>query len=175
MFLEESIASDRSKENMERIASYVLDHPNELSCLWSLMVHGDDSMKMRSAWAFGKVIELTGELFNPFMKDSLELVLQCNHDGLKRNLMRSFFYAPLNEEVLTPLFDLSNTLLMDGKETTAVRMFSMRTAFRIVQRYPELAQEFQQVLDKAGESIHSAGIRNSFSKIRKKNNELLSK
>ena len=165
MNIEASILADRSNENIWKIAHYIVDHPEHLESLWLLITeHSDTNIRMRAAWALGKIVEvdekLLGSLVDRVVK---ELQKELTH-GVKRSLLRSLAYSTIPERHYIVLFDKCCQFIGDTKEPVAIRMFSMKICRQIVEKIPELSRELKELLDSISDTITTSGMHNIYSK-----------
>ena len=172
MNIEESIIEDRSNENIWRIAYYVLGNPKEIIRLWGLIEQKSIQMQMRASWVLTKVIEKDSSRLDGLMIEILSTLDLTTNNGLKRNLLRSIYYSELKEEYYSLLFDLTCRFISSPSEPIAVRMFSMRIAYRIVELVPELLQEYIQVMESIASSVTSSGLRNAYAELLRKGNNI---
>jgi hypothetical protein len=162
MNIKDAILEDRSNESIWRIAYYVLENPLELNNLWGLIEQGSSQMQMRASWVLTKVIEKDSSMLGSLFGVVLSTLGSTENSGLKRNLLRSIYYADFYEKDYSILFDLACGILSNPSEPIAVRMFSMRIAYRVVILVPELAQEYLKLLKSVEGSITSPGLRNAY-------------
>ena len=158
----ESIEKDRSKDNIWKVAYYILENPNKLEELWSIIEDGDSQMEMRASWALSKVVERDATKLDSLFNRMLNRLESTSNEGLRRNLLRSIYFSNLKKENFTVLFDLACKFVVDPCEPVAVRMFSMRIAHKIVLSVPELSSEFLQILESIEESITTSGLRSAY-------------
>lgn len=165
MNIMDSIIQDRSNENIWRIAYYVLENPIERSALWCLIEQGSIQMQMRASWVLTKVVEKDSSMLDGLFILVLSTLGSTENSGLKRNLLRSIYYADFYENDYSILFDLTCGILSNPSEPIAVRMFSMRIAYRIVVLVPELAQEYVRLMKSVEGSIISPGLKNAYTEL----------
>jgi uncharacterized protein (UPF0262 family) len=73
--------------------------------------------------------------------------------------MRVYQWADIPEEIEGKLFDIAIRFLQDSEQPIAVKVFSMTAAHRVVERYPDLANELYEAIRQC--MPHgSAGLKN---------------
>lgn len=166
MNIRESIIEDRSNDNIWRIARYIVENPKELESLWVLITDLEDAnLRMRAAWALGKVVESKPKLLNSLYSRSIDLLKGDIDHGVRRSLLRSIQCTVIPEEYYIVLFDMCSLYIANPKEPVAIRMFSMKINKQIVKAIPDLAPEYLALMESIEESVTTTGLRNIYGKV----------
>ena len=97
-------------------------------------------------WAFTFVIEKHPEWIKNHLDVLLYKLQTTDKDDIKRNITRSLQFVKIPEQLTVLALDLSYQILKSEAEKTAQRVFSMTVIHRIVNDYPDLQNEFEDVL-----------------------------
>ena len=166
-----SLERDRGKANILRVAEYVGSDPDRFADLLKLVLNGGPALAQRAAWTMSIVCEHHSGAGAPWIAELLGLVDRQVHEGICRNAIRSLQFCELPEKFHGRIFTRMSTLVLEPSRTIGERAFAISVAMRMVDRYPELGQEMELVLEESlrlypGPAIHSRASK-GLKKIRK--------
>ena len=115
------------------------------------------------------------ELCNPvsrsFRCNLLDKTLQhCTHDGSKRLLLSILYNIPIPTPISVDLLNYCLDHMLSPQESIGVQALSIRIAYLLCRKEPELLQELQLILENTELDFYSTGVRttvrNTLKKIR---------
>ncbi len=148
MDLRETILREHSKENCNKIISWVGSDKKKFDQLFELFLNGGYRVTQRSAWplsfcviAHPSLIESNFErLISNLRKPDL-------HDSIKRNTVRLLQYVdiPAGQEgaVMERCFDYVSS----ASEAVAIKAFSLTVLGRLAKKYPEIIPEIKLLIE----------------------------
>ncbi len=172
--IESRLASGQSKEQTMEIVEYVCSHPNKMDVLMSCFFSDKTRLCQRAAWPISYVGRRRPDLVYPYLRKIIELLDHPLHDAIVRNTLRVMEEMELPEEYHGEMYDRCYRYIDDVKAPAAFRAFAMTVAFRIVNHYPELANEFKVLIETHFEH-GKASFKSRGGKILKALNKLSSK
>ena len=148
MDISASLSHDRSKQNVESIVRYILDHPQTLDKLMSLILSEDNALSFRASWVLGYLDPLGGNLFVPYMDRLLDMLEEKgHHPSVTRNITRLLQNIEIPETFHGRLTDIAFNILTAEDQLNAPRTNCMTILDKLVKNYPDLKQEFIFVLE----------------------------
>lgn len=170
MKLREQILYDHTKPNAELIANWIGKDEKKFKELMQLFLFDDHRVVQRSAWVLSMCADKYPELIEPYLAQMLE---QCTKQGVhvavKRNVTRILQNIPIPAAYEETIMNLCFELLLDQKETIAVRCFSMTILEQLCATYPEIKNELKHIIEDALEHQEvSAAFKNRSEKILKR-------
>ncbi len=148
MDLREMILREHSKENCNKIISWVGSDKKKFDQLFELFLNGGYRVTQRAAWplsfcviAHPSLIESNFErLISNLRKPDL-------HDSIKRNTVRLLQYVdiPAGQEgaVMERCFDYVSS----ASEAVAIKAFSLTVLGRLAKKYPEIIPEIKLLIE----------------------------
>lgn len=165
--LEDLLLREQSRANTNQVIEIVMARPVLFEDLWDLLLHNQDPLSRRAAWAADYCAELNPE----FLENKIELlsskVVEFSSDGLKRHSLRMLSRSPMPEENLGILADACFNWLQSASESVAVKMYSMVILHRISESIPEIRRELFDIIEIQMQDA-TPGFRNIGHKIMKK-------
>lgn len=150
MNLQEQILKEHSRNNTILIANWIGNDKNRFKELMQLFFHGEPKVVQRAAWVVSYCFENCAELVQPYLP---EMADYCHtpgiHDAVKRNVTRIIAHLNIPEKLEEPLMNLCFELLINPKETVAVRCWCMDILMALSKPYPEIKNELQHIIEDA--------------------------
>ncbi|MFA6150045.1 MAG: hypothetical protein WC716_01910 [Chitinophagaceae bacterium] len=150
MNLQEQLLKEHSRNNTIFIANWIGSNKERFGELMHLFFQGEPKVVQRAAWVVSYCFENCQELVPPYLS---EMVDYCNtpgiHDAVKRNVTRIIAHLNIPEKLEEPLLNLCFELLINPKETVAVRCWCMDILLTLSRTYPEIKNELQHIIEDA--------------------------
>ena len=115
--------------------------------LFQIYLKNEEPVSRRAAWVAQVVTEHHPEWLKPWLDVMVSKLESFTHDGMKRESLRMIVRIPFPPENLGYLITICFNWLTSGKESVAVKMFSMEILYRISQRQPEIKQELADSIE----------------------------
>jgi len=133
---------------------------NKFSMLMDLFLGEDRRLALSSSQPVGMIGEKKPSLIQPYLVKMVKHLCTNPIDGVKRNVLRTFQFNTVPDEVEGEIFDLALSYLISMSEPVAIKAFSMTVVRKICQKYPELTQEVIPILERLIEESDSTGLLN---------------
>jgi hypothetical protein len=131
----------------DRLASIVASNPNKLSELIDLVKSGTKPQRMKGSWVLSGVKTIDSDALAPYYDDLLSMLPLETIGGVKRELLRCFEGARLNNRAVDRLALIAMDWVTDQQQDLAVRYICYRLLKPLLKLYPELEAELQQQID----------------------------
>jgi hypothetical protein len=145
--LEELLMVENSRRNTDLVASLVLQKPELFGELMRIYLKNEEPVSRRAAWVADVVTEKNPELLIPFIEEISFRMRNFTHDGMKRESLKMLSRSPLPKKNLGHFITVCFDWLTSGKESVAVKMFSMEILYRISQKVPEIKKELADSIE----------------------------
>jgi len=150
LYIKDSIYSDRSKQNLDRLIIYVYPDSEREKAMVKLLDDDDKIITQRVSWMMGNYAQKYPGRLNPFLEifcARLQWGVDNNEQALLRNMLKILEYheIPIEQEGL--IYDLCSKLILNLKADIAPRAFAITLALKVVIKYPELGPEFLEMLN----------------------------
>jgi hypothetical protein len=149
MDIKKVLLSGYSKESVDVLVCFIEDDAEKFSELMDMVFGEDKVLSQRASWVMTECIERFPYLGTPYIKVLLETLEQPNtkfHVSVIRHIARSFQFIAPPDKYDGRIIDLAFKLIMDRKAAVAVRAYAITILENYVSIYPELKEEFIQVL-----------------------------
>ncbi len=158
MDIKQQLLTDRSKQNISRLANYIGKDKKRCAILWKLIRYGEAPLPQRGAWLFETCVPKHPELALPYLKEMLSYMQQDVPDGVRRSFSKVFSVVEIPEDISGEIYDLCLNWIIQEKTSIAVKAHCMETAKNIALPYPELREEVALVIRDQMEYSESAGV-----------------
>lgn len=118
-----------------------------------------DPIGQRASYSLSLVAEEHPEMIIPYLKDLLNTLDKPVHEAVHRNTIRILQYCELPKELHGLIAEKLFRVISDTHRAVAVRAFAITALTRLVQRYPDLENEFRLILDELARNDNGAAIR----------------
>jgi len=145
--LEELLQVESSRRITDLISDLILQKPDLFHELMMLFFKDKEPVSRRAAWVADLVSEKHPELVDPYVDEIVSRLKSFTHDGMKRESLKMLIHGPLPKEKLGLLISVCFDWLTSGKESVAVKMFSMEILYRISQQEPDMKQELADSIE----------------------------
>ncbi len=160
MNLESKLAGRNLKWNWDNIAKDLMRNPANIPELIQHAKKGEKIIIQNASAIIGKISDKKPALIAPFYIELIDHLSTNPIDAYKRCIMRIFQTENAPEEREGELFEIALNFLNSVEEAIAIKAFSLTSARRIAEKYPELAQEVLHITEIIVEEKLSAGMTN---------------
>ena len=127
-------------------------------------------MSWRAIWVCEKLSEIHPGWFILLYDEIIQRLIDCTHDGSKRLLLSILYNIPIPTPISVDLLNYCLDHMLSPQESIGVQALSIRIAYLLCRKEPELLQELQLILENAELDFYSTGVRttvrNTLKKIR---------
>ena len=103
-------------------------------------------------------------------REIIQRLIDCTHDGSKRLLLSILYNIPIPTPISVDLLNYCLDHMLSPQESIGVQALSIRIAYLLCRKEPELLQELQLILENTELDFYSTGVRttvrNTLKKIR---------
>jgi len=145
--LKELLMVEPSRRNTDLIAGLILQKPALFDELFHIYLSNEEPVSRRAAWVADAVTEKCPDLLIPVIEEIAGHLADFSHDGMKRESLKMLARSPLPEQNLGQLITICFDWLTSGKESVAVKMFSMEILYRISNQEPEMKKELADSIE----------------------------
>ncbi len=148
MNFESELLNDRSKENMQALASHIIQYPEKLPELIQLLdISNKSESQYRAAWVLGYLAPLGTGQFEPHFTHLINLLdIQELHPTIHRSITRLFQYITLPEDYHGRIIDVCFNILSSDEHLSAQRANCMTILHNYSKIYPEIGHELDIVI-----------------------------
>jgi len=142
------------------IAGWAVQNEKHVRELVDLFLHDEKLVTQRIAWILSHVADKNPGLILPYFKVLIDKVQEKGvHVAVKRNVARILEFAEIPEDLHGAAMNLCFDLLVDPKETVAVRCNCMTVLANLSTKYPEIKNELRLIIEDALNGETTAGFR----------------
>lgn len=167
---EERLSSKLSRNFVDAIVASVQNYPDDFGQLYSLMKSEETKISWRAAWACEKLSESNPEWFIPKYAEITSLALSTKHSGTKRLFLSILYNLPVPSEFPVELYNFCLEKMLSPDEAIAIQALSVKLAYKIALKEPELLSEIRLYLENAETEYFSTGVKNCIKNTLKKIN-----
>ena len=135
------------KSTRDKVVSFVLSDSRNLHELLGLVRSGTRPQRMKGSWVLSGVHSADADLLAPHYDDLLAMLQQETVGGVKRELLRCFEGARLNDAAADRLVVIAMDWVTDERQDLAVRYICYRVLVPLLKLYPELEDELRMQVD----------------------------
>lgn len=147
MDIQSELLRENSKTNALKITKYIGRDPERFQVLMDIFFGESYRLNQRSAWVINFCAEAHPDLFQPYLGKMIHNLRNDVHDAVKRNTLRMLQNYDVPEEYMGELADSCFEFLASNKEPIAIKVFSMSVLANIVEKFPELRNELQVLIE----------------------------
>lgn len=115
--------------------------------LVELMLHSENPIPQRAAWAISIIAENDPYLLEKYIIKLIDLISSFQHPALTRCVLKYLSENPFPEKKFGLLLDLCYRYLLDLKTPIAVRVYSMQIIYNIACKEPDLKEELKLTIE----------------------------
>jgi hypothetical protein len=147
MKLVEHLVVRMGRSTRDRVVSFVLSDAGSLHELIELVRSGTKPQRMKGAWVLSGVHSVDTDVLVPYYDELLSMLHLESVGGVKRELLRCFEGARLNDSLADRLVVISMDWVTDERQDLAVRYICYRVLTPLLKQYPELEIELHQQIE----------------------------
>lgn len=144
--LSASLRADRSSENRQYWAKYLVKHQVPMRSLLPLLDE-EHPIGMRFTWLFGDIVLLDKQLLAPIVAPCFARRNEITFPGYKRTLTKLLCLVGVPEALEGTVVDELFQWTLDPKIKVAVKVFAIDTIAQLAEKYPELKEELLIVIE----------------------------
>ena len=158
MNLSDQLSLETSRRNTDYIAQYIGNDALLFDEVMQILFNGESLLPLRASWVITAVTDQYPSLLKPYLPKIIENLINFNHTGIHRNLLRQLSEMSIPEELSGVLFDHCYQWLHSRTEPPAVKVHCMQLLFNISEQEPDLKPELRLVFEELAHH-ESAAIR----------------
>jgi len=135
-----------SRRHIEYVAHCIGDDDAEFEQLMTIVLHGEESVARRAAWAMDVCAEAHPKLLSPYVDALVEALPGFSNDGVRRLVAKALASREIPEKREGSLVDLCFCWVQSSLVPVAVKVHCIQILANIAVRYPDLAAELKAVI-----------------------------
>jgi hypothetical protein len=169
MDLYTELLSGHADEQNAKISNWVGNDAKRLAEVVDFFLSGEHRASLRAGWIVNLVAEKHPKLIKPHLVELVKSITDKDAPvAVKRNIVRLFQFTEVPEKLHGDVMNACFGFLLNPKETTAVRVFSMTVLANLSKYYPDIKTELKSTIENILEIEEaSAGFKNRALKILK--------
>lgn len=157
MNLRETILSEHSKSNCDKIVTWVGNNKKRFNELFDLFLNGEYREAQRAAWPLSdSAIAHPSLMKNNFGKLINNLNRTNLHDAVKRNTVRLLQQIEIPPKYEGEVMNICFQYLESPKEAVAIKAFSITTLSKLAKKFPEILPEIKLLIEEQSGSQSAA-------------------
>jgi len=148
-YLRELILAEHSKNQRDRIISYIGTDKEKVAELMSLFFADEDpKIRQRAAYVVGFLEDIHYGILQPFYSRMVQnLSVKGHHNAIVRNTIRVVKERPLSEDDAGLIIDQCFKYLEDNSVKVAIRAWSLEAIYYHGNQYAELMEELKLMIE----------------------------
>ena len=142
--------------------------PEYFADIYRLTYDAKQTVSWRAIWVCEKLSEIHPDWFIPLYDEIIQRLIDCTHDGSKRLLLSILYNTPITAPLSINLLNYCLNHMLSPHESIGVQALSIRMAYLLCRKEPELLQELQLILENTEPGLYSTGVRTTIRNILKK-------
>jgi hypothetical protein len=160
--ISELVSSGHSKSLVNKIIRAVGNDQRRFDELIKIFLGKDGELARKSSWALGYIATDHPQLVRKWLSKILaNLSRENQHPAMYRNTFRFLEEIDIPEKHAAEVLNAAYRYTLNAAHPVAIRAFAMTTAWNVVKKYPELAEELrivtEQVMTEESPAIRSRG------------------
>ena len=148
MILREALLKEHSREQCNRIVSYVGNNKKRFAELMRLFFEDEYRVVQRASWPISICVEKHPELISPYIKRLLNnLSRKGVHNAVIRNTMRLLQYVAVQPKYHGQLMNICFELIQSNEMPVAPKAFSLSILHNMSVQYPEIIPELKLIIE----------------------------
>ncbi len=148
MDLRETILREHSKENCNKIISWIGSDKKRFDQLFELFLNGEYRVTQRAAWPLSFCVIVHPSLIkNDFKRLINNLRKPDLHDSIKRNTVRLLQFVDIPADQEGAVMELCFDYVSSASEAVAIKAFSLTVLGRLARKYPEIIPEIKLLIE----------------------------
>ncbi len=148
MNLRETILSEHSKNNCDKIVAWVGNNKKRFNELFDLFLNNEYRVTQRAAWPLScSAIVHSGLMKNNFEKLINNLNQPNLHDAVKRNTVRLLQQIEIPEKYEGEVMNICFQYVESPKEAVAIKAFSLTILSKLAKKFPEILPEIKLLIE----------------------------
>lgn len=146
MDIKRKLSKRIDKEELLEMVDYIINKPKAVHDLMECFFDNESKRDQYAAWVLPYVGKLNENLLSPYYEKMLDYIDGPVHTGVQRNTMRLFEEVEIPETIEGRLYDKCIEYILNPKLPTAIPAFSITVGLKIVKKYPELKDEYLELV-----------------------------
>lgn len=161
MNLEVELSSRAGKLKIERIACYVLEHPEVKEELYAMTRHENDKISRQAWWVCESIVHQDKSWLITKQDDIVQYLLPCKHGGKKRIMLNILYRLPIAQPLPVELLNFCMDKMLAVEEAPAAQAICMKLAYAMCEEEPDLLSEFYHYLDNIDAGYYSSAVQST--------------
>jgi len=148
-----------SRENIDLLSTYFINHPREIRKLMKLITDEKRSEYWRAAWIADKINARNSGLISPYLPLLYKALKSSQNNSKLRLLLKITSQHPISKQQQGFLFDICLRIFTTPVYPAAVRVHALQNLYEVSQMEPDLKHELILIIENEMELHSTAGIK----------------
>ena len=135
-----------SRQHIDYVAHYIGDSEKEFERLMDIVLHGQEPVVQRAAWAMDACLEVHPEFLLTYVETLIEALPSFRNNGVIRQVVKALASCNIPEEYEGRIADFCFYSLQSAVVPVAIKIHCMQILANLTIRYPDLAEELRTVI-----------------------------
>lgn len=158
MNLKSELERPYTKAYPEQIANYVGSNANRFDQLMTLFLGDHVRITHHGSHAINASIKKHPQLILPYLEQWTSLLSTPINDTVKRNIIRTFQFINIPENIQGQLFENCSKLLINPQTSVGIRAFCITVLYKICEIHHDLKPELEEMIYMAMEHSDKPAI-----------------
>ena len=147
MDIKAQLLSELSRDNIDYTIQALGNDPVYFKMLVALLFEEPDTLPMRASWVMEGLTEKYPELIIPYKGMLIRNLRRYTHQGTCRNILKILSRMEIDEKYHGILLDVCFDWLKEEGRSVAEKVFAMQIIANHLPLYPDLSNEFYEILE----------------------------
>ncbi len=147
MDIKAQLLAELSRANVNYMVHVLGNDPACFKELINIIISGADPLPMRASWVIEGITSENPSIIIPYSGLLIKNLRKFRHQGTRRNILKIFSGMQIDKKHHGLLLDICFEWLGKEERTVAEKVYSMQIIANHIPSYPELANEFFEILD----------------------------
>lgn len=146
------------KNKVKFWSQWITENPKEIKKVWKIIIEDEQAKSWHYAYLFDNVNDLKPKLIEPFIEKIIAHLPKLKNHSTRRHFVRILATHKIlkDEKLQTVLLDECFKYLQSAEIKVAVKAHALAICVKFCEIYPELKQEFCDILKEGMEKNSSA-------------------
>ena len=135
-----------SRQHIDYVAHCIGDSEKEFGRLIDIVLHGQEPVVQRAAWAMDACMETHPEFLLPYVETLIEALPLFSNNGVIRQVVKALAARDIPKDYEGQLADFCFLRLQSAEIPVAVKVHCMQILANMTARHPDLAGELRTVI-----------------------------
>ncbi len=134
---------DRGSQQIQYLAENIVKSTEDIKMMFSLILANEPVFSQRASMVLHHCTNIMPSVSDGFQKELIQFLSVSAHPGIHRSILRALEERPIQDEWAGDYIDVAFSLLQDGEQPVAIKVYAMGGLLNNCRAYPELLEELK--------------------------------